>query len=148
MTKLTLIAALLIAAPQVLWLVGASPAVVLVAHVALLFLTIRTFQVARRLEEHTRGLVWMGALAGVIGTMASEILINLNLAPSMATAFSAYASVGPLLYRWDVLTWWGPFAFVALGGIFYLALAALAGGLPGDIRASTDRYPVRYSSDV
>lgn len=127
MGVLTFIAAALIASPVVAWALGADPTIILLTHTAALVLTVRVFMVAARLGNSRLGGAAVGLFAGLMGIMAAEIAMDVIPAPYLATAFAAYGSFGPELFRLDVVTAWWPFMFAALNGIFYSGLAALIG---------------------
>ncbi|MCL5116660.1 MAG: hypothetical protein M1272_05860 [Firmicutes bacterium] len=125
MAWLTIIAALIIAGPMALWITGVGPALMLVINVTALALTIRLYAVATSLAKTSRPLLALGLLSGLMGSLMGELLLHIDAGANLATAFSAYASLGAQLYRLDVLSHWWPFAFVALNGLFYAGLALL-----------------------
>ncbi len=129
MAWFTLVAAAIIAAPMGLWLAGVGPAVMLVANASALILTLRLFAVAAGLSRSRIHLMWLGLFAGLLGGLTDELLLHVRGATDLATAFSAYASLGAEMYRLDILNPWWPFAFVALNGLFYAGIALLIGHL-------------------
>lgn len=129
MALLTMIAALLIAAPMGIWLIGVGPTTMLVINASALVLTIRLYVVAAGIAERREHLIGVGLLSGLMGSLLSELALHVGGIDDLATAFSAYASFGAELYRLDALTRWWPFAFVGLSGVFYTGLALFVGQL-------------------
>jgi hypothetical protein len=129
MTWFTLVAASIIAAPMGLWLAGVGPAVMLVVNASALILTLRLYAVAAGLARNRIHLMWLGLFSGLIGGLAVELLLHVRGAADLATAFSAYASLGAEMYRLDIINPWWPFAFVVLNGLFYAGIALLVGHL-------------------
>ncbi|MCY0878145.1 MAG: hypothetical protein OWU84_04300 [Firmicutes bacterium] len=122
MMWLTVIAAGLIAGPTGLWALGVSPPAMVVLNIASLALTLRLFYVAARVATR-RDLFYLGLIAGLLGGTMNQVILHLPVTASLATAFSQYASLGSILYRFDVVTHWWPFCEIALSALWYSGLA-------------------------
>lgn len=121
MVGLTLAVAIVIAAPTGFWLGGATPTTILVVSTLATALTIGLYGAAARFIQ--LGRLWaVGLLSGLIGSLLTQITWQVHPA-RLATAFAAYASFGPTLYRLNVLKPWWAFAFVGLMGLFYMGIA-------------------------
>ena len=122
MSWLTVATAALIWAPTGLWLVGVSPSWVLVAHTTAVILVICLYALAATVSN--TGSVWLvGLISGVMGALSSELAWHLLPQSNLASAFRAYAGVGSLLYRLNVLRPGWSFVFVGLSGIAFSGLA-------------------------
>ena len=115
--------ALVIAAPMGIWLGGAPPGVASLANFAAVIAAIRLYALAANLSTGRSGILYCGLFSGLIGSLAAQIVLHAGGAQNLAGAFSAYGAAGPMLFRLDMLTWWWPFLFVLLSGIFYTGLA-------------------------
>ena len=115
----------LIAATTVVWLLGAAPPVILFSHLYALLLTTYLFALSKVSNGMGQHIFATGFLSGIFGTLITEIFVHTANVPNLAAAFTAYASLGPILYRLnETLTWW-PFTFVALNELGYGGMAFL-----------------------
>lgn len=142
MLGLTLVGAALIAAPTEIWLLGATPAVIVAVNAVGTMIVLSLYLLAARQADHGR-LKLVGLFSGLLGGFLIQLGWHVGHAANLATAFSAYASFGSTLYRLDVFKPWWPLAFVSMMGLFYMGIAlALSHMAPRPkIGVQTDRTP-------